>query len=138
MKLNQFAASKRLAIFDELVSGREPSEGEFDAQVLKEAKSKGSPQVGTTRYAPHALTFEYIYPDPTSTATVLSVTVTPPERIVMLPVPDWVVESIWQGEIAGSYHFESDARAHLDAFLAELEPDANLKWFGPQPAKRRD
>ena len=138
MGLNQYAAERRMAIFEELKSGHEPSTGRFDAALLKEGKVKGSPQVGTTRFEPHQIHFEFIYPDPKSTATIVTVTLDAPERIVMLPVPDWVVESIWQGEIAGSFQFDSDAKNLVGKFLAELEPGANDKWFGPQPAKRRD
>ncbi|HVT12163.1 MAG TPA: hypothetical protein VHE55_07840 [Fimbriimonadaceae bacterium] len=138
MTLNQFAAEKRLAIFDDLRNNREPRDGSFDAAVLKEAKTKEAPQMGTTRYEPDAVHFEFIYPDPTATAIILVVTLAPPERIVFLPVPSWVVENIWQGDISGTYHFESDARRLMRELQAELEPAENLKWFGPQPAKRRE
>ena len=57
---------------------------------------------------------------------------------MFLPVPDWVIESIWQGEISGSYHFESDAKALVEAFQAELSAENNPKWFLPQAAKRRE
>jgi len=55
-----------------------------------------------------------------------------------LPVPEWVVESIWQGDVAGSFHFERDAKRLLASFEQELEPDDNQKYFGPQMAKRRE
>jgi hypothetical protein len=138
MSLNQYAAEHRLAIFEELRGGREPSQGRFDAAIFKEARSKGAPQMGTTRYAPDAIVFEFIYPDPLSTAMILTVSIQPPERIVFLPVPSWVVENIWQGDIAGTYHFESDAQRLVEDLRSELAPEANLKWFGPQPAKRRE
>jgi hypothetical protein len=137
MSLNQYAAECRLAIFDDLKHGREP-QGNFDPIHLKEARMKGSPQMGTTRYEPHLIAFEFIYPDPTSTALVLTVTIEPPERIVFMPVPSWVVENIWQGDIAGTHHFESDARRLIGELDAELAPGVNEKWFGPQLAKRRE
>ena len=94
--------------------------------------------MGTTLYSPEEITFEFIYPDPTTTATILSVRVPAPERIVFLPVPDWVIENIWQGDVSGSYQLESDALVALDRFRTELEPGSNEKWFGKQPAKRRE
>lgn len=138
MGLNQYAAETRLAIFADLKAGKEPSLGAFDASLLREAKTKGTPLVGTTRYEPDRIHFEFIYPDPKSTATIVTVTLESPERIIMLPVPEWVVESIWQGEISGSYHFESDAKRLVEAYLLQLEAPSNQKWFGPQPAKRRE
>lgn len=138
MTLNAYAAERRRAIFDQIKAGSDPGEGTFNAEVLREARMKGTPQVGSTRYEPHAIHLEFIFPDSSSTATIFTVTLTPPERIVFLPVPEWVIESIWQGDIDGSYHFESQANALLEAFRGELVEDANLKWFGPRQAKRRE
>lgn len=138
MTLNAYAAKVRLNLFDDLKSGREPSVGQCDTGLLAEARVKGTPQVGTTRYTPDAIYFEFIYSDPTSTAIIVTVKVDAPERIVFLPVPQWVIETIWQGDIDGSYHFESDARRLLADFEGGLEPSANLKWFGPRAPKRRE
>lgn len=139
MPLNTYVAEKRLALFEELKRGASPSEGEFDATLLAEGRMKAAqPQMGTTRYEPNAIVIEFIFPDARSSATVFPVRLTPPERIVFLPVPEWVIESIWQGDIDGSYHFESDARALLATFEKGLEPEANAPWFGPRAAKRRE
>lgn len=138
MTLNQYAAEKRMAIFEELRSGLAPSEGTFSPTVLSEARAKGSPQMGSTRYTPSEIAFEFIYPDPQASAVILTVTLVPPERIVFLPVPSWVVENIWQGDIAGTFHFESEASRLMDDLQSELTPDANRKWFEPQMAKRRE
>jgi hypothetical protein len=138
VNLNAFAAEKRRAIFDSLRAGHDPAEGSFNAETLKEGRMKGAPQVGSTRYEPHAIHFEFIFPDPSTTATVFTVTIVPTERIVFLPVPEWVIESIWQGDIDGSYHFESDAMTLMESFRGEVEPDKNLTWFGPRQAKRRE
>jgi hypothetical protein len=138
MTLNAYAAELRLRIFEEIKAGREPSLGSFDPLILKEARTKGTPQLGTTRYLPNELAFEFIFPDPKSSSTLLSVSVTPPERIVFLPVPEWVIESIWQGDIAGSYHFESEAMHLLESFGNLLTPEGNAPLFGPQLAKRRE
>lgn len=138
MRLAQYASNLRLALFDDLQAGREPREGSFDPEVLKEARAKGAPQMGGTRYEPNQIIFEFIYPDPQSSATVLSVRVATPERIVYLPVPKWVVEHIWQGEVAGSYAFEREAAEQVAEFTACLEPGPNALLFGSQPAKRRE
>jgi hypothetical protein len=138
MTLNAYAAQQRLAVFDDLKGGREPATGEFDSAVLADGRLKGEPQMGPTRYEPHSIFFEFIYPDPSTTATVFTVRQDAPERIVFMPVPSWVVENIWQGDITGTYHFESEARRLFDELAAELEPARNLLHFGPQMAKRRE
>ena len=138
MTLNSYAAQKRLALFEQLRQGHTPGEGAYNAATLAEGRKKGEPQLGSTRYEPDAIFVEFIYPDPTSTATVLSVRLDAPERIVFMPVPEWVVENIWQGDVQGTYHFESEARRLYADMGKELEPEANRKWFGPQMAKRRE
>jgi hypothetical protein len=138
MNLNSYAAEKRLAFLEDLKKGLAPREGEFSEVVFKEGKVKGQPQMGTTRYEPSSIVFEFIYPDPHTTATVLSVRVAAPERIVFLPVPEWVVETIWQGEIDGSFLFESVALALVAGFQSELGAGANEKWFGKREPTRRE
>ncbi len=138
MNLTQHAAERRLQIFDDLVAGLLPREGAFDEHVLKEGRAKGQPQMGATRFEPDAIICEFIYPDALSSSTLFTVTLIVPERIIFLPVPEWVVESIWQGEITGSFHFESEAAELVAKFQAEIPPEGNLKWFLPQPPKRRE
>lgn len=138
MTLNQFAAERRLAILDRLVNGLEPQDGLFDPSVFLDAQSKGTPQMGTTRYLPDEIAFEFIYTGPQNIASILTVITPSPERIVYLPVPSWVVENVWQGEVAGAFHFESDAYRLLREFEAELTSASNRKWFDKQAAKRRE
>lgn len=138
MTLNAWVAALRRSIFEDLLAGRPPSTGDFSEETLKEGRAKGSPQMGAVSFEPHLVRMEFIFSDPLSSATVLVVTSLPPERIVFLPVPEWVVESIWQGEVTGSHHFESDANRLIEAFAAGLEPGANERWFGPMPARRRE
>jgi hypothetical protein len=138
MNLNAYAAERRLGFFEDLKRGWPPREAEFDEAVFKEGKVKGQPQMGTTRYEPHAIIFEFIYPDPTTSATVLSVRIPSPERIIFLPVPEWVIETIWQGDIDGSFHFESEASALVTGLQSEMSPESNLKWFGKREPKRRE
>ncbi len=138
MTLNAYSAAKKMALFEDLKKGLPPSEGEFDEAVLREGKVKGDPLVGATRYEANSIYVEFIFPDPKTTSTILVVKLTPPERIVFLPVPSWVVENIWQGEVAGTFHFESEAIRLYQELGLELEMEANQKWFGPQMAKRRE
>lgn len=130
MSLNAYAAERRLRIYEELRAGKSPSEGAYDEAQLREARTKGQPQMGATRFAPDSIIFEFIYPDPKAAPSVLELRLAPPERIVFMPVPAWVVESIWQGEIDGSYQFESDADRMLEEFRLNLEPEANEAIFG--------
>ncbi len=125
MRLNSFAAEKRKTLFEQLSTGHAPSEGQFDLDVLKEGRAKGQVQMGSTRYEPHSIVFEFIYPDPHGVATILPVRVPAPERIVFMPVPGWVLQAIWQGEVSGSYEFETDAMKMLDEFRLSLEPGIN-------------
>jgi hypothetical protein len=138
MSLNSFAAERRLKLLDELKKGIPPSEGSYDASVLAEARTKGEPQLGSTRFLPDQVILEFIYPDASTSATILSVSIPSPERIVFLPVPGWVVENIWQGDIDGTFQFESDALRLLEEFRGELTPEGNQKWFEKRLAKRRE
>ena len=137
MNLGEWSAHTKRSIFADLEAGLEPQTGDFDQGILKDARSKSTPQMGTTVYMPEVVRFEFLYNDPNSSTIIFSVTVRPPERVVYLPVPSWVVESIWQGEVDGSYHFESDARRLLDEFALSLEPANNKALFGKkQPIHR--
>ncbi len=138
MRLAEYVAQKKRALYDDLLAGRDPGEGAYDPAALKEGRSKGKPQMGSTFFEPRSIRLEFIFPDPTASAVILTVTLDPPERVVYLPVPGWVVESIWQGEVSGSHHFESHARALVDEFVALTAPVPNEALFGPQAAKRRE
>ena len=138
MNLNAFVAEKRKLIFEDLLADHPPREGEYSLELLKEGKVKGKPQIGTTRFEPESLVLEFIYPDSGGSAVVLPVRLPTPERILFMPVPSWVVESIWQGEIDGSYRFESEAAVMLAEFAKGLESEDNGEWFGPRKATRRE
>jgi hypothetical protein len=139
MNLNEYAATARLKILSELQAGLSPSQGTYSEERLKDARSKGrSPQMGTTRYEPNAIHFEFIYQDPQGAPVVLSVHLDAPERIVFMPVPSWVLESIWQGDISGSPHFESDANRLLEEFRELLTPETNAELFGERARVGRD
>lgn len=130
MTLNEFAARERTRLFDCLQQGIPPSEGEYSSQLLAEGKMKGKPHMGTTRFEADGIFHEFIYPDPQAGATVLVVKTSPPQRIVYMPVPDWVIASIWQGSVEGSYQFESDALKLVDAYKTSLSRENNPAVFG--------
>lgn len=132
-----YAAEAKTTLFDGLKQGQPPAFGDYDETVWSKAKELGKPQMGTTNYRPDALLFEFIFPDPLGTPTILSVKVDPPERIVFMPVPDWVVETVWEGEVDGSYRFESEAHALVRAFEEELTASNNPRWFEKRLPKTR-
>ena len=138
MTLSAFVSEKRNAIFSDLSAGHAPREGVFDHDLFKEGMVKGKPQMGTTRFEPQAIDLEFIYPDSAGSSIVLTVRLSVPERILFMPVPAWVVESIWQGEIDGSYHFESEAALLLAEFAKMLQAEDNDKWFKRRQPKRRE
>lgn len=138
VSLNHWAATRKLAILESLRAKNEPSEGEFDRALFRQGIVKGPAQAGSTRYEPDAVHLEFIFPDTSSTSTVLTVTLVPPERIVYMPVPDWVIEDIWQGSVSGSYHFESDALALAEEFSRQLAPANNPRHFEPAAPARRE
>ncbi len=137
MLLNEYVAKKRRSILDTLLGGNVPIEGEFDQAAFLDAMSKGRPQMGSTRYSSSRIYLEFLFVSPDSSSIVLTVELASPQRIVFMPVPKWVVESIWEGEIDGTHQFEADAQAMLSEFATGLSVEGNAKWFGPQSPKRR-
>lgn len=132
-----FCARIKREIFAELSDRKPPSQGSFLESLWAEANEKGAPQIGSTVFHPHKVVFEFLYHDPLASAMILPVTITPTERIVFMPVPDWVIETIWQGEVAGSFRFESEARRMLDSFQNMLSVEENIRLFEkPLPTTR--
>ena len=138
MKLKEFIATNRKAVHEDLLAGHEPTIGTFDAESLKEARTKGSPQLGAVLLEPHRIRLEFIFPALQANTSIFTVTIDTPERIVFMPVPTWVIESIWQGEIDGSYWFESEARCHLRNFEELLNEPANAELFCDKRMKRKE
>lgn len=128
-----WTANLKQQIFQELLTGRTPSQGRFDAEALAEARRRGTPQIGTVNYEPRAATFEFPFVETGGATQVVSVEIDPPERIVALSVPEWVVENVWHGEVSGSFEFESDAMEMVRRFMERLDPGANLADFEPRP-----
>ncbi len=138
MTLNEYSAKKRREILDDLLAGKEPREGQFSRQDLAEAMKLGRPQMGPVVHEPRSLTFEFIFSAPGSDSFVFSVRLDSPQRIVYLPVPSWVVENVWQGDVSGSFHFESDASALIDSFTSSLEEAENREIFDSRLKQGRE
>lgn len=120
MALAAFVAGVRSAIFDDLKAGNPPRMGSFSAELFRKVASKGAPQLGSVRYETDAIWLEFIYPESGQGTGILEVRVDPPERIIFLSVPAWVVENVWEGDVTGSYHLESDARTLVNSYLATV------------------
>ncbi len=138
MTLAEWAARTKRDIYEQISAGQSPSVGDFEPATLKEGRAKGQVQMGATIFQPYTVRFEFIFSDAVSSATVLTVTVRSPERIVYLPVPAWVVETIWQGVVDGSFHFESNANGLVQDFIEALKPDSNSSMFGKKQPSRRE
>ena len=129
MVLNTYVAQMKREIFDRLRQGIPPHIGAFDESVWTEAKDLGAPQMGTATFMPNSIQLEFIFRDPLSSNLVLLVTLDAPERIVFMPVPGWVHQEVWQGEVDGTFRFESEAFGLAKALEKELAPGENDKWF---------
>jgi hypothetical protein len=138
MTLNEYLAAQKKLAFEAVSVGRTPEGARCDASRLAELAAVGRATMGTTNLGPMLVEFEFVFAMPDGRSEVLTVALVPPHRIVFLPVPPWVLESIWQGEVTGSHHFEQDARALLDEFSQELHAPQNAKWFERQAPKRRE
>jgi hypothetical protein len=139
MNLNEFVATHKRGILDDLLNLKEPSIGVWDSDSLGKCRALNTaPKIGTAVYFQDRVELEFIYMADGQATEVLTVSVPAPERIVFLPVPKWVVETIWQGEISGTFHFESDALRLVAQFQASLEPRENEALFGPARPTRRE
>ena len=136
--LSSYVGRLKRELWEDIKSNREPRVGEFDAALLANLRSKEAVQIGTATFRPDRITLEFLFPEASGVPTILSVNITPPERIVFLPVPEWVIETIWQGDVDGSFHFESDATQLLDKFLKLVTAEENKALFEKQLAKRRE
>jgi hypothetical protein len=139
MTLRQFVSEHQRIIFEALQRGLEPPIGAYDPDTFKECRRRTQVQTGTMRYRQDRLLFEFIYHEPSLGPAVLTVEVSTPEPLVYMPVPEWVIEDVWQGEVTGSFRFESEARQLLQNYSEPLFSEANLAFFADrQPPKRRE
>ncbi|MDW8052866.1 MAG: hypothetical protein RMJ83_10375 [Armatimonadota bacterium] len=139
MTLREFVREQMERVFNALKAGNPPPVGEYDADRLKECLRRAQVQMGTTRYTPDAVILEFIFQDPVLGPAVLSVRVAAPEPIVYMPVPDWVIEDVWQGDVTGSFRFRSEAERLLEAFREQVFSERNRAYFEkPDLPKRWD
>ncbi|MCX7924253.1 MAG: hypothetical protein N2554_00400 [Fimbriimonadales bacterium] len=139
MTLREFVRDQIQLVFDALKAGSAPPVGEYDAAQLKECQRRATPQVGTARFLPDAIVLEFIFQDASLGPAVLSVRVPAPEPIVYMPVPDWVIEDVWQGDVTGSFRFLSEAERLLTAFREQVFTERNRVFFEKSDLpKRRD
>ena len=138
MTLNEFVAQQKRRCYDDVVRGVAPDDARCDEARLKDLHEKGRATMGATGLRPEKVVFEFIFSLESGESEVLVVEVDPPERIVCLPVPEWVVESIWQGEVQGSFHFESHAKELIERFIEVTKAPQDAKWFEPLKPKRRE
>lgn len=128
MTFLEFASAARRRVLADLESGEEPGAGEFDRERLRAARAHGEPRMGSMVVHPERLDLEFPFVSAEG-AVVFSVSVATPERVVAMPVPEWVVENVWHGTVEGSFVFESEARAMLGRLAALLEPGPNRALF---------
>lgn len=138
MPLNTFVSELRRTVFEEISTGQDPSVGAFSRDLLAQGRVNGRPQMGSVTFTPSHIHLEFIFSNPTTSAVIFVVQVPSPERVVFMPVPEWVIENIWQGDIDGTYHFESEANALVKQFAKSMEPESNKQWFERRAAKRRE
>lgn len=138
MRLNEFLAAEKTRVFESVLAGSKPEGARCDEALLRALHEKGRATMGTTVLKPWLISFEFVFSMDDGQTEVLAIELDPPERIVHMPVPEWVVENVWQGDVQGSYQFESDAAALVAGFSGELGVEANAKWFERQQPKRRE
>lgn len=132
LQLTPYVAELKRRVYDGLMSGNPPEGARFDARVFESARDLGQPQMGASVFSPSEVRLEFIYRNSLGANVVVSFEFDAPERIVFMPVPVWVVQTIWQGEVDGSYRFESEAAELLRRFEEECSAGTNDKWFESQ------
>lgn len=131
-QIYQETALLRGQILEDLEAKKEPRIGQFEPEMLKLALTKPSVQMGAQKFVPNGFFFEFIFPDPIGGTVILTVFVPSKERIVFLPVPNWVRQNIWQGDVDGSYYYEGEISAVLEGFQSLLDQESNAAFFEKQ------
>ena len=129
MTLREFVAQHKQSLLADLEDGRIPEVGRCDEESLAEALKLSTVRVGKAEIRPNEVSFEFILTKAGGESTVHSIVVDTPERVVFMPVPSWVVETIWQGEISGSHQFESDAQKLVEQLQESLTPEQTAELF---------
>jgi hypothetical protein len=55
-----------------------------------------------------------------------------------MPVPDWVQQDVWQGEVKGTFRLRSEAERLIEAFRQHVLERENPDYFEERPAPRRE
>ncbi len=139
MTLREFVREQIQQIYGALQQGQPPPVGEYEPATLKECMRRTTVQIGTTHYRPDSILLEFIFTEPSMGPAILTIRIPAPEPIVYMPVPDWVIEDVWQGEVTGSFRFASEAQLLLKKLQNQIFSEANLLYFDERPQlKHRD
>ncbi len=133
MTLREFVRQQIQQIYEALQQGQAPPVGEYDATTLRECMRRATVQIGTTHYRPDSVLLEFIFTEPSLGPAILTVRVPTPEPIVYMPVPDWVIEDVWQGEVTGSFRFASEAQILLKKLHNQIFSETNILYFEERP-----
>lgn len=133
MTLREFVREQIQQIYEALRQGQAPPIGEYDPATLKECMRRTTVQIGTTHYRPESVLLEFIFTEPSLGPAILTVRVPAPEPIVYMPVPDWVIEDVWQGEVTGSFRFASEAQILLKKLHNQIFSETNILYFEERP-----
>jgi len=133
MTLREFVREQIQQIYEALRQGQAPPIGEYDPATLKECMRRATVQIGTTHYHPDSILLEFIFTEPSQGPAILTVRVPAPEPIVYMPVPDWVIEDVWQGEVTGTYRFASEAQVLLKKLHNQIFSETNILYFEERP-----
>jgi len=139
MTLREFTNTTRKQVFEALQHKTPPPIGHFDLKTFEEAIQLRQVQMGGAHYTPHSVVLEFVFlHDSPGAPLILSVEVETPEPVVYMPVPEWVQEDVWQGEVKGTFRLRSEAERMLSDFRHHVLECDNPHYFDERPAPRRE
>lgn len=139
MTLREFTNASRKQILHALQHKQAPPFGHYDRKTFEEAVQMREVQMGSAHYTPHSVILEFIFlHDNPGAPLILSVEVDTPEPVVFMPVPDWVQQDVWQGEVKGTFRLRSEAGQMIEAFRQHTLEEQNLHYFEERPISRRE
>ncbi|MGQ9881576.1 MAG: hypothetical protein ACUVSV_12050 [Armatimonadota bacterium] len=137
MTLREFVNATRKQVLDALLHKQPPPIGHFDPKRFEEAVQMREVQMGGTRYTPHSVILEFVFlHDNPGAPLILCVEVDTPEPVVFMPVPEWVQEDVWQGEVKGTFRFRSEAEQLIGSFRHHVLECDNPHYFEERPTPR--
>lgn len=139
MTLREFTNVTRKQILQALQYKQAPPVGHFDRKTFEEAVQMREVQMGSARYTSHSVILEFIFlHDKPGAPLILCVEVDTPEPVVFMPVPEWVQEDVWQGEVKGTFRLRSEAEQLIEAFRRHVLESENPHYFEERPVPRRE